>query len=581
MKIITRKFTYDEIKNDSDTQVSAELCSIFANVVYEDDRLKSDEEVSAESELTGGNKGDNRRGENEQEGKLQNNLRVIAKNSKVELSPAWQAIDLKERKSPDPGSGGEEQIEVNKAEVEKQMGGFRAASFINKDTKEIVISYCGTDSPMDYPADGAIALHISYWQEWQAERYYKAIAKKYPGYKITLTGHSLGGALVQHVVSKYGLRGITFNAPGIRRSKYAKQTEGKSNIVNYVNMNDPIGCYFTHIGEVRYYLPDGIVDGKYKPHSDYVGADFSKYKPAVFKDKNGDAADWGTINALSLFKYDINNKNSILKLGATVIDATAYTFQQTMELMSYSDINPLSIEGSHEYKVDGEVSKIEVKDNKVVCSYPEKNYPIQEAIHKTVGGTVKGIHQGAEKTVNYLKKKNDKPNKSDEHEAGTATGGASKLEEGEVEAEKENKKEKEGETETRSKENTKRKEKAEPKEPRGKKSGSGGGNEKGHWITTKGGKHIFIEDGVPRIRYFCYSEPMPIINTEVKEQQSPPVVAKVCREAEIIYSFAPVGYESEKDPAFEEYLKGERVNRAEGYYSGPYDAAFEAYLRGE
>ena len=36
-----------------------------------------------------------------------------------------------------------------------------------------------------------------------------------------------------------------------------------------------------------------------------------------------------------------------------------------------------------------------------------------------------------------------------------------------------------------------------------------------------------------------------------------------------------------KDPAFEEYLKGERVNRAEGYYSGPYDAAFEAYLRGE
>lgn len=36
-----------------------------------------------------------------------------------------------------------------------------------------------------------------------------------------------------------------------------------------------------------------------------------------------------------------------------------------------------------------------------------------------------------------------------------------------------------------------------------------------------------------------------------------------------------------KDPAFEEYLKGERVNRAEAYYSGPYDAAFEAYLRGE
>ena len=132
-----------------------------------------------------------------------------------------------------------------------------------------------------------------------------------------------------------------------------------------------------------------------------------------------------------------------------------------------------------------------------------------------------------------------------------------------------------------SKKNTTRKAKTEKKETSRKKSGSGNGNEKGHWITTKKGQHIFIEDGVPRIRYFCYGEPMPILNTEAKEQQSPPVVAKACREAEIIYSFAPVGYESEKDPAFEEYLKGERDNRAKAYYSGPYDAAFEAYLRGE
>ena len=129
--------------------------------------------------------------------------------------------------------------------------------------------------------------------------------------------------------------------------------------------------------------------------------------------------------------------------------------------------------------------------------------------------------------------------------------------------------------------NTTRKEKPKSKESSKKKSGSVSGNEKGHWITTKGGKHIFIEDGVPRIRYFCYSEPMPILNTEAEEQQRPPAVAKGCREPEIIYSFAPMGYESEKDPAFEEYLKGERDNRAKAYYSGPYDAAFEAYLRGE
>lgn len=528
------KIVVDKQNNNENHYIGANECSYLANIVYSDDKVENFDAYKDKYSLHG-----------------------------------WRAIDLKERKSPEPGSGGEKQTEVNKAEVEKQMGGFRAASFMNKETKEIVISFCGTDSPMDYPVDGAISLHLSHWQAWQAERYYKAIAKKYPGYKITLTGHSLGGALVQHVGSKYGLRGITFNAPGLKRSKSDNQTEKKSNIVNYVNMNDPIGCSFKHIGEVRYYLPSGIVDGKYKPHSDYIGADFSKYKPIEFKDEKGNIVSWDLRDALCLYKYDKNNKGWFLKYGAYVLDANRYTFKVAMQKIDYSNITSESIGSPGKYEVDGEESTIEVKDNKVVCSYSDKNYPIHEAIHKTVGGTVKGIQKGAEKTVNYIKKKTAKPNNSEGQKQGSATGGASGLEN-----EKTSK-------EAPAKETRTKKEKPSEKEKSGKSKSSKGENGEGHWITTKKGQHIFIEDGVPRIRYFCYGEPMPILNTEAKEQQSPPAVPKGRREPEIIYSFAPAGYESEKDPAFEEYLKGERVNRAEAYYSGPYDAGFEAYLRGE
>jgi len=45
----------------------------------------------------------------------------------------------------------------------------------------------------------------------------------YPGVKVTLTGHSLGGALAQVVGHKLNLKFVTFNAPGMLR-----QTHGLS-----------------------------------------------------------------------------------------------------------------------------------------------------------------------------------------------------------------------------------------------------------------------------------------------------------------------------------------------------------------
>ena len=205
-----------------------------------------------------------------------------------------------------------------------------------------------------------------------------------------------------------------------------------------------------------------------------------------------------------------------------------------------------------------------------VKSFSEANYPSWKS-HPRMSIQKPSAGNGVEAGINYHIGKNTENTSSEKH----VIKGAKSTKSKEIEKSKE--------LQTQSNiENINHKTKtpeAESKTTKTKSSKEENGE--GHWITTKGGKHIFIEDGVPRIRYFCYSEPMPIINTEVKEQQSSPAVVKGRREPEVIYSFAPVGYESEKDPAFEEYLKGERDNRAKAYYSGPYDAAFEAYLRGE
>jgi hypothetical protein len=70
------------------------------------------------------------------------------------------------------------------------------------------------------------------------------------GYRIYITGHSLGGFLAQLVAAQHGCVGITFNAPGA--AEYAKQhrlrvrsTEG---IVNLFRANDVIGAFGTHLG---------------------------------------------------------------------------------------------------------------------------------------------------------------------------------------------------------------------------------------------------------------------------------------------------------------------------------------------
>ena len=156
----------------------------------------------------------------------------------------WQVLDI-------PGN--------NASGVYESLNSFAAVAYGRYDTnnnlQEIVIAYRGTDSILDWtPSNIEILCNLTPSQKDKAIEFYDKVAANYEGIDITITGHSLGGALAQLVECDMGAYTVTFNAPGVN-----VPTGGTSeNIINYVNMNDPIGSYREHIGETRYYIADGM-----------------------------------------------------------------------------------------------------------------------------------------------------------------------------------------------------------------------------------------------------------------------------------------------------------------------------------
>ena len=142
--------------------------------------------------------------------------------------------------------------------------GFYGAAYEWLGTNEIVIAYRGTELTdiADILNDIAILFQLAVRQTKYAYSLYKHIKSKYPKATISLTGHSLGGALAQLVAvlvardEGIGVHTETFNAPGVgdfaSSSFYDFWKFGQFDVVNYFNPYDIIGSYGRHIGiEVR------------------------------------------------------------------------------------------------------------------------------------------------------------------------------------------------------------------------------------------------------------------------------------------------------------------------------------------
>jgi len=89
---------------------------------------------------------------------------------------------------------------------------FQGAAFKKGD--EIVVAFKGTSQKRDFVADFKLGVGMNTSQYGSAGDFVKG--SKFPhGAKVSLTGHSLGGAMAQTIGNRHKLPFVTFNAPGV------------------------------------------------------------------------------------------------------------------------------------------------------------------------------------------------------------------------------------------------------------------------------------------------------------------------------------------------------------------------------
>ncbi|MFC3651191.1 XVIPCD domain-containing protein [Dyella humi] len=89
---------------------------------------------------------------------------------------------------------------------------------------------------------------------------------------ITVTGHSLGGAITEILAHEFGMHGVTFNAYGAVDMGY-RIPEGGSQVTNYVRMTDVVSAASRHFGKVvELATPEDIEQLKHAGYDNNVTA---------------------------------------------------------------------------------------------------------------------------------------------------------------------------------------------------------------------------------------------------------------------------------------------------------------------
>jgi len=171
--------------------------------------------------------------------------------------------------------GKEELVAINGHEykilehVDNRLNGYQGTIYQRVDTNEIVVAHRGTEqiardailtdggmvvARTNVQAPDAIALTqraLAY-----AKKEGQDLGQRPP--EVTVTGHSLGGALAQITSHHFNVKGETFNAYGAVSLSY-RIPEGGNTMINHVMASDPVSSASPHFGQVRIYAkPDEI-----------------------------------------------------------------------------------------------------------------------------------------------------------------------------------------------------------------------------------------------------------------------------------------------------------------------------------
>ncbi|TWQ53366.1 lipase family protein, partial [Xanthomonas vasicola] len=152
--------------------------------------------------------------------------------------------------------------------VNNKSTGYQGTIYRREGSGEIVVAHRGTEGAAnDILTDATMVTSRTNPQAADA----LALTKHALGYakefgkeegrtpEVTVTGHSLGGALAQVSAHHYALKGETFNAYGAASLSY-RIPEGGNSVINHVMASDPVSAASPHFGQVRMYAkPDEIV----------------------------------------------------------------------------------------------------------------------------------------------------------------------------------------------------------------------------------------------------------------------------------------------------------------------------------
>jgi hypothetical protein len=136
--------------------------------------------------------------------------------------------------------------------------------YVNLDTKEAVYAFRGTVPKgqtlvPDMATNAALALgfHELTPRFRNALKHSRAVARDYPGFSYTATGHSQGGSLAQYVTKKLKWNNVTYNphvpTNEIHRRVFDDLLDGtsKKRSVSYTTSTDPIALGQSLLGSHR------------------------------------------------------------------------------------------------------------------------------------------------------------------------------------------------------------------------------------------------------------------------------------------------------------------------------------------